>query len=521
MGIRNKKIALVVIGIVLTVFATVVRTHDLKRNDPFWVDEFSTARQAKLLNTYGPAIILNMNKPPHYFENRNILTHTLVAVSFKLFGESEWAARLPIAVVGSILPLLVMVCMIPLFGVGVGISSALLIATSYYEIAWSRQARGYMLQQVFVVLGIYLYYKYLITRRKKYAALLALSLILGMLTHPFFYVFILALIIHFAIFDLQKYRHILKSVWLYIFLFICVISAWYIGSFQTIRDSLFKTNNAWFYHAFLWQNYSLFSFLAVMTIPVGFLKKNRWAILLSIYCATHLLIVCLFLGPYTSRYLNAMMPILFILTTYTIYECVRSLLVSNRQRVRLISTVSVVAIALFIVLNKEKFVTRAWPFYSINHDFREVALVDYHQIYGFMKSKGNFTNHSTAIIDTWPDRTHWYMGDSFSDGYLLTWKTHGQTNGIPTGITPYTMSGREKKTLTYPYFGLINELSDLKLAMTKYKHGFIYIDDTSLAPDVLEYVKVHFKKELYVEHYPLDDNPYSIWPATLYSWGYN
>jgi hypothetical protein len=520
MAMKNKKIAIIVIGIVITVFATVVRTHNLKHGDPFWVDEFSTARQAKLLNTYGLSIIFNMNKPPHYFENRNIITHILIAGSFKLLGASEWSARLPIAIAGSLLPALVLLTMAPLFGSGVSIASSILIATSYYEIAWSRQARGYMLQQMFVVLGIYLYYKYLTTRARRYASLLFVTLVLGMLIHPFFYVFILALLIHFALFDLQRYKFILKSLWFYVFLGIFGISAWYIGSFQTIRDSVFKTNNVWFYHAFLWQNYSIFSLLTVFAIPIGSVRKNRWAILLGIYSLVYLLVVCLFLGPYTSRYLNAMMPILFILSAYSVFECAKALMSQSKKNVRSSAGIVVIIFALFIVFNKEKFVTRAWPFYSINHDFREVALVDYHQIYGFMKSKGNFSNHSTAIIDTWPDRTHWYMGESFSDGYLLTWKTHGQTNGIPTGITPYTMDGIEKKTLVYPYFGLINELPDLKLALTKYKQGFIYIDDTSLAPDVLAYVKSHFKKELYVEHYTLDDNPYSIWPATLYSWGY-
>ena len=40
--------------------------------------------------------------------------------------------------------------------------------------------------------------------------------------------------------------------------------------------------------------------------------------------------------------------------------------------------------------------------------------------------------------------------------------------------------------------------------------------------DVIKYAKENFKKELYLESYPpeLLENPYSIWPATLYSWGF-
>ena len=68
----------------------------------------------------------------------------------------------------------------------------------------------------------------------------------------------------------------------------------------------------------------------------------------------------------------------------------------------------------------------------------------------------------------------------------------------------------------------IGEISDLQLAMSKYPKGFIWIDDTSLPADVINYAQENFKEELYLESYPpeLLENPYSIWPGTLYSWGF-
>lgn len=67
--------------------------------------------------------------------------------------------------------------------------------------------------------------------------------------------------------------------------------------------------------------------------------------------------------------------------------------------------------------------------------------------------------------------------------------------------------------------GFVGTKDDLERVIKKHKIGFIFIDDSSLPQDVIQYAEKNLKKELYLDHYPLDENPYSIWPATLYSWG--
>jgi hypothetical protein len=89
-------------------------------------------------------------------------------------------------------------------------------------------------------------------------------------------------------------------------------------------------------------------------------------------------------------------------------------------------------------------------------------------------------------------------------------------------------NGHIKKTKFYiendmkrisPRIGFVGTVQDLEKIIAKNSVGFLFIDDASLPQDVIHYAEKNLKKELYLDHYPLDDNPYSIWPATLYSWG--
>jgi hypothetical protein len=169
-----------------------------------------------------------------------------------------------------------------------------------------------------------------------------------------------------------------------------------------------------------------------------------------------------------------------------------------------------ILLAIFIIINGHKFVNRPKQFYSVNHDFREIALIDYAQIYDLIKKKGQLYDRNTALIETWTARIYWYVGLNYEPTYMFTWK----------GNVPYVMnSDNEKIVPRTNHLRVIENRNDLEKAMSLYPKGFILIDDVSLPRDVIEYAEKNLKKELYLDHYTLDDNPYSIWPATLYSWG--
>ncbi len=120
-------------------------------------------------------------------------------------------------------------------------------------------------------------------------------------------------------------------------------------------------------------------------------------------------------------------------------------------------------------------------------------------------------------------RLNWYLGKQ-PYTYLFLWQDEaGKVNGLSKKTNFIQNSAGDKfiPKSGNPAIGYVGELTDLQKVMTKYPQGFIWIDDASLPSDVLNYVREKMKPELYLDHYQYDDNPYSIWPATLYSWGYD
>jgi hypothetical protein len=100
---------------------------------------------------------------------------------------------------------------------------------------------------------------------------------------------------------------------------------------------------------------------------------------------------------------------------------------------------------------------------------------------------------------------------------------NGSINGLPQKTNVLTTSTGE---LVVPMSGprlipLISSQADLERVMRTHKYGYIWIDDTSMSTDIINYAKNNLRQVIHVDHYQFDDNPYSIWPGTLYSWGIN
>ncbi|VVA43828.1 conserved membrane hypothetical protein [Candidatus Roizmanbacteria bacterium] len=486
-------------------------------NPPFWVDEIFTASQANVVLQYGLNVF---NNTKVYFEYHNITTHFLVALFFKIFGKSEWVARLPFVIIGSFVPVMAFIFSRFIFNLPTSIVSSILISFAYIEITWSRQARGYVLQQLLLLAAFYLYFK--ITSYKKNPVwrylLLAFVLILGVLTHTMFYLIIASLLIHYLIFNFSKIKIFIKSIYLYIFL----IAGGTLIYLSRIGDTIvyfynsktFFTNNLWYYHSFLWREYGLILFLAITGLLIGLKNKFKETSLIFIYLIMNLLFLSFIFKPYVSRYLLPIFPLLFILACYALTSIQK--LFYDRHHIFIAFLIS-----LFFIGSGYKFVNKPEQYYSVNHDFREIANIDYGQVYNIVKEKIAKNKLPVAIIETLPDRARWYLGYDYQPVYLFRWTDEiGSVNGLQKNTAyKYNLEG-EKVLVQANSLKLIGNLSDLKKAIKKYDKGFIFIDDASLSKDIIDYAKNNFKKEIYLDHFTLDDNPYSIWPATLYSWGF-
>lgn len=517
---KSKSLGFVVF---ITLLAFMYRVYGLKANHPFWVDEFSSAEQAKLVLQHGLKLLTGS---AIFFESHNITTHFLIAAFFKMFGTSEFAARLPVAIIGSFVPFAVYLVVNKIFGKTTAYSAAILTTLSYFEIVWSRQARSYAIMQFLILISIYFYLSIIEKKRGVwYYVGFVLSVILGMLTHFLYYIFIISLLLHAVIF----YKKIIPWKKVIPFAGVLILLVFFVSFsylFRYFHGNFTTTNNLWYNHSFLWREYGLITFLGVIGFFMGFIEKPKQMSLVLLHTGLHLIFINFFFPPYVSRYLLPIFPYLLIGMGYTIFV-ISDRLNENIKRVskgnmkKIVNTLIVsLIITLGIIANGHKFATKPKQFYSVNHDFREIALVDYNQIYDVIRDKSKNMKAKPAVIETWDARLYWYLGKNYPSRYVFRWQNEtGTVNGLKKASDFTYNSAREKVVVNDPAEGFIGELSDLKKVMQKHKQGFIFIDDSSLPADVRDYAEKNFKKELYLDHYPLDDNPYSLWPAALYSWG--
>lgn len=510
----------------LTFFAVIFisflyRFWGITISHPFWVDEFSSANQARLIIEQGINIF---NNPNVIFDSYHVGYHFILASFFKAFGESEFIARMPSVLIGTLIPGMVLLLGNRVLNFTAGLYGALLSISSYFLITWSRQSRGYVFLQFYILATLYLYFEISkdSSRSPVKVALFFIFIAMGLLTHSLFYIYAISLLLHFILIHSKKLMMWIKKPLFFIFIAVVCTVSYVSGFIPSLMGTywignIIQANNVWYYHSFLWREYPLVTYMALLGYIMLLFKKNSLIPFVSIYFLLHLVFINFLFAPYVSRYLLVLWPIILLLMGY----CISNISSYVTKNTPLNSAIMGLFLVGFIVINGDKFVFKPKPFYSVNHDFREIALIDYHQIYDLIKDTGDLDKGQTAIIDTWHDRIYWYVGRNYKASYLFRWQDETETtNGLlHKTVIKFNTSG-EKVLPKQGKLRFIGTLDDLKVAISRYPKGFIIIDDSSLPQDVITYVLVNFKKRLHLDHYQLDDNPYSIWPTTLYSWGF-
>ncbi len=489
---------------------------------PFWVDEFSTARNALLFQRFGLSVFTQHDE---LFEHHNVTQHALVSLFFQLFGQTERAARLPSVLIGSAIPVAVFLLARSLYDRETALAASLFATFSYFQIAWSRQARSYMLLQLLILLSLWTYHRLVKHFEVKKLLYLTALIILGIVTHTTFWIVVIGMIFHavylgfhwhlFSLNTFRRYWHYGAAV-LGIFGGLMLFN----GSGGTVIANLLVAlrnhpNNLWYYHSFLWREHTLMSFLAGLGVLMNFFHYKKGTFLLVVPAGLFLVFVSFVFGPYVSRYILPIYPLILILASFALATVSHSIAAKK-------ATGFVLLLALFIIANGDTFVIKPKAYYSVNHDMREIALLDYDLVYSIIKQKVMSSSQPVAIVDTWPDRARWYLGYENPNMFYFHWENEqGTVNGLAK-TTAVSLLNSEKvlPNFSSPAIRFVGSLDDFQKVMNQYQHGFVWIDDSSLPADVVEFAQQYLRKEIHLDHYPLDDNPYSIWPGTLYSWGF-
>src|SRR5574341_157640 len=147
--------------VVLTVTGIILRINDLG-SKTFWMDETIQTYAALGLMQQGIPVL-----PSGAIYSRGFLDTLLIAQSFKIFGVSEFAARLPSALFGILTIPLIYLTGKELGNKRVGIIAAFLITFSEFENFMNRDARMYSQLQFLYLLTAYLFYIYIKSKNWK------------------------------------------------------------------------------------------------------------------------------------------------------------------------------------------------------------------------------------------------------------------------------------------------------------------------------------------------------------------
>ena len=217
-------------------------------------DEPRYAEVAREMVISGEYLIPHLNgkvydrKPPMLF--------WVAALSFKLFGIKEWAARLPVAILGILTVVLVYFFGAFLFDFATGKFASLILATTYWFVWLGRRVKMDVPLTFFVMLSIFLFYMAYDnpSKRKIYYPLAFLFVGIGALFKgpvAFSIPFITMVLFHVYVRDFSFIKN--KSFWMGIVLSVFIYISWMMLAafkvgFGYLVDQIYTRTSALFVH---------------------------------------------------------------------------------------------------------------------------------------------------------------------------------------------------------------------------------------------------------------------------------
>lgn len=466
-------------------------------NYSFWADEaFISAVAARLIRdqiSFFDAIQI----PGVSYQKFHMLS---VALSFKLFGISELAGRLPSIlafVIGAVLIFLLARKLSNIYG---ALISAYLCIFSHLNLAYATQAKPYAAIET-LTLGVMLLILYL-EKEKKRNRIIAFNLgIIFLCTVATFFHFIgfLLWIFYFAYIGsaLRKIRFNKKGVMALMLPTVLLI----ILSVQFIVPTvivLIKTRQILSFNH-LYQVVRLFGYqyffitlVALFGFKFSFSKHKVFSIYVLIWGASLFILASFQHYIFNIRYVLPSFGILFLYFGVFWGEIAKTYFKRKEWIVPLV-------VILVFYISGYKIVRRPQAYYSPNIDkYGDVQVANYKDFYSILKKR--YPEFKTiAVFNDTIDAEEWYFGRS-STAYFRKFIA-------------------QPKKASVAHVMIYGSLEDFKKEMRKYPKGLVIMEDwESFFPeDIKQYVKHNLKLEYRVEG--LKEAPDDPWPLALYSWG--
>lgn len=471
-----------------------LRYTGIVKNLSYWNDEGHVAIYARGLEETGKAINTYGQSTGYY----QLLMYSVTAISFKMFGVTEFAGRLPSVIIGTVLIAAIYIVSRRSLGKRAALISAFLMTFAQMQLAWSTQLRPYIWLELATLCIVYLCYRCMRNTASffdLYIVGAGIITILAVLFHAsgLMNVPIIGFTIVYKSISQKKYAALLYTIPLAL---IFVVAIFLI--FRNVFDILLRFDtDILHYRIFITQNYKwLVAGAAVGCIGL-FRRDKSMSILFAVSVALIFAMAIFKINSQFVRYSLPAFPLLYMLFSYGVVTAADLISAHLRSVPPLLSTAILMVLVTGYLYKKDKIVMTPKYYYTINHDMRENPIVDYKKAFAGMNQLiGN--RKDILIVDSWNDRVPWYI-----PGH------------------PFVFASREKKIKIDPQFGekMIHTIDHFEAERMRNKAGIVLVEnwESQMIPELQDHIRKTLKHEFDVQDLPYNED--DKWSISIYSWG--
>jgi hypothetical protein len=483
----------------ITLIGFYFRYVGIASNYSFWTDESNVTLYSRSIIDSGLPVLANGYTTGIY----QVALHYLVALFFFILGISEFSARLPFVLFGSLSVFLAGIITRKITNSTIsGLYVAGLIGFLQIQLSYSTQVRPYIMIEFLSFILFYLMVSYKKVYGVKYLIYGTIVGIIGVLFHLSASLLLIAWGMFVASLYLPKKKDLsVKKLGMLVggvgLLFIAVVG--FIQLFSIVKISYFDflnpKNNISHLNLFFLKTYWFLSLPAILGLWY-LLRKNLGIVLFFLAWAGPLIFLWTFYSVvHNIRYLVPVVGWLVILSAVGIHA------VFEKWKLPTILYGAIFIVLVFITNNKILIMPK--DYYTPNNDFYgDVQNADYKSVFAELDQMYGEQLQTMAIFDSWNDRSLWYLKRPPSALFL-------QKEMIMSDGRTDPMTNAE----------IFTNVEQFKQAQSKYEQGIVFIEEwqSPMSDEIEQYVIVNLKFEFRKDGFSSD--PKDRWPVSVYSWG--
>lgn len=487
----------------ITVGGLFFRLKGISTNHSFWSDEAYVAAVARNFIISKISLMNALRLPGIQYQPLHFL---IISLSLKLFGISEFSARLPTVIFSTVSIIIAFLLASRLSDEWGGVLAAFMMSCSQLILANATQAKPYIGLQCILLLVTYLI---LLLSKKTYDKsyylihiLIIITLMVGTLLHIsgmlIWLIYLSSLLFknNKALKELFNKPQFIISLLVSILITLAFVSKTYVMAniIHPGNSQFIIGNNTTYLRELLWRNYAFITLPALFGMAVAY-RKYKNIVCTVLYLSIILLLWNFRLHTHNIRYLVPLFGLIFVF--FGVFWSEVGTQLFNKK-----SWAVCITVIILIFLGGYKVIRKPSTYYTPNADFfADIQIADYKTAFSDLKKKYPDLKE-VAIFNDWHEAQLWYLPDK--------------------PVTAYFMKGnfsKKPEPHIYDHTMIYGSLNQFLKEKNKYRKGLLIVEDwESIMPEeIKQYAKKNMKREIRVEGLPqaAGDN----WPIEIYSWG--